>query len=95
MDLVHLHDIAGERSARWTKLGVRSEVIDGRPTDKPAAWIVLTTPSDVGQVILWASGESEFEWGTPERGGNRHCEIHSREELEACIDDLEFVLGLT
>ena len=94
MDLGSLHQIASERRARWERAGASRAVVDGSPTDKPAAWLTLDTAGASGQLILWVSGEAEMEWGTSAVDGQRHYDLDSASALRTCVDELESVLGL-
>lgn len=80
--LAWLHDIAEERCAVWEQAGTRWEIVDGPLTEKPAAWLTLTSRDMVGCLIVWMSGEAEMEWGTPDRGGERHFDLDSRPPCE-------------
>ncbi|WP_132193902.1 MULTISPECIES: hypothetical protein [Kribbella] len=95
MNLAALHAIADERREHWAEAGALCEVVDGPLTDKPAAWLILSTDKFAAQLTVWVSGEAEMEWGTPERGDARHCDIDTLEDLRACVSDLEDALGLT
>jgi len=70
------------------------KVVDGPPTDKPTTTLVLTVGDLIGDLVLWVSGEAEMTWGTPERGGERHFDIASRDQLSSCVDELEESLGV-
>ena len=95
MDLAAVHDIADERREHWAEAGALCEVVDGRLTDKPAAWLILSKDEITGQLTVWVSGEAEMDWGTPEHGDARHYDLDSLEDLRACVSDLENALGLT
>ena len=84
-----LHDVALERSAAWSDAEIGWKVVDGPVTEKPAAWLILDSGSDLGQLTVWVSGEAEMDWGTPEAGGERHYELGSVEDLRAAVNDLE------
>ena len=89
MDLRNLHYVASERNAAWTEAQIGWTVVDGPLTDKPAAWLILDSGANLGQLTVWVSGEAEMDWGTREIGGERHYELASIEELRAAIYDLE------
>lgn len=92
MDLGLLHDIAAERSVRWTDDGLGWKIVDGPLTDKPASWLVLSANAVAGQLTVWVSGEAEMDWGTQDNGGERHYDLDSRDDLSQCVDDLEAAL---
>jgi hypothetical protein len=94
VELALLHGLAAERRARWESAEFTWEVVDGPPTDKPAAWLVLHGPQGSGQLTVWVSGEAELDWGTPTLGGERHYDLDSPESLAACVTDLEREMGL-
>lgn len=94
MDLAALHEIADQRRSAWNAAGARWAVTDGPLTDKPAAWLTLSTHQVEGQLTVWVSGEAEMDWGTLERGGSRHYDLDTRESLGGCVADLEKALGL-
>ena len=93
VDLALLHEVAAERRGRWEAAGLRWVVVDGPLTEKPAAWLILENDTDLGQLTVWFSGEAEMEWGTPERGGERHYDLDSSGALSACVTDLERAVG--
>jgi len=90
-----LHEVAADRRARWEAAGVGWEVVDGPLTDKPASCLTLTGSAGIGQVTVWVSGEAEMDWGTPSNGGQCHYDLGSREDVSACVSDLESAVGLT
>jgi hypothetical protein len=95
VDLVLLHEIAAERRGHWEAAGIGWEVVDGPPTDKPAAWLILRGDTSVGQLTVWVSGEAEMDWGTPDSGCERHYDLDSLKAMRACVTDLEEAVGLT
>lgn len=94
MDLAALHDIADERRQYWAEVGARCEVIDGPLTDKPAAWLILSKDQAIGQLAVWASGEAEMDWGTPQHAQSRHYDLDTLGDLRSCVSDLEDALRL-
>jgi hypothetical protein len=79
----------------WAPRAHGWDVVDGPPTDKPAAWLILRGDTSVGQLTVGVSGEAEMDWGAPDQGGERHYEVPSHEDMRDCVTDLEDAVGLT
>jgi hypothetical protein len=94
VELSLLRAVSEERRARWRSAGLTCELVKGRPTDKPASWLILSASDALGQLTVWATGEAEMDWGTPDNGGSRHYDLESRDDLNRCVDDLEAELRL-
>jgi hypothetical protein len=70
-------------AARGAKLTLSQSPPD-RP--KPAAWVTASRGDDEAQVIVWASGESEFAAGTPGRPtANEHHELTTTDDLDRLL----------
>lgn len=93
MDSSVLRQLVDERHLHWRAAGARWEIIDGPRTDKPAAWVVLTTDAAIGQLTVWVSGEAEMEWGTVRGVNVRHYDLDSVDALRTCLAALERALG--
>lgn len=61
LDLDAFAAAVDNRRPGWERQGLSVEYHRGPQTDKPAAWVVLSSARAGGQLTVWVSGETELE----------------------------------
>lgn len=93
-DLLDFDRIVVTRHLDWHNREVTWSVGHGPPTDKPAAWLVLSGRSGDGQLTVWVSGEAEMDWGDGQGTQARHYDLMTDADLLSAVRDLETAVGL-
>ena len=97
MDLAALEREVARRQDRWQGAAAASSITLGPATDKPGAWLDLSTPTAAAQLTVWTSGEAEVQWGYVAEPLRTHAAspvLRSAADVGACLDELEDLLGL-